>query len=51
MKLEKKGGLNLKKKTVLSFKNNRNALKITTVVEYCTLSVQTLESCVTKKAN
>jgi len=51
MKLKKNRVLNLKKKTVLSFKNNQSGLKTTTGVEYCTLSVQTLESCVTKKAN
>lgn len=51
MKLQKKSRLHLKKKTVLSFKNSRNQLKTTTGVEYCTLSIQTLESCVTKKAN
>ncbi|MGG9963921.1 hypothetical protein [Ferruginibacter sp. SUN106] len=48
---QKKSRLSLKKKTVLAFKNNRNSLLTTTGVEYCTLSVQTLESCVTKKAN
>jgi hypothetical protein len=51
MKESKKRALHLKKKTVMAFKNRLSHLKTTTVIEYCTLSVQTLESCVTKKAN
>lgn len=51
MKQPNKRALRLKKKTVMAFKTEQNALKPTTIIEYCTLSIQTFESCVTKKRN